>query len=129
MGCDIHTVFEYKGRWDYLNQWDSFGGELSLTRDYDMFGVLAGVRRGGAVIDPRGYPVDMDYQAKEMRDKWSSDGHTPSYLSGTEYLSACVEYEARCGKEPPLPYRLLEALINECDKDNCDCRLIFVFDN
>lgn len=59
MGCDIHAFIEFKPKeYDY---WDSFGGELNLGRNYEMFGFLTDgeVRSGDSLkssIPPRGIP-------------------------------------------------------------------------
>lgn len=52
MGCDIHTYLEYQVADDYWRCLISNGG----SRDYSMFGILAGVRCDGCHIPPRGMP-------------------------------------------------------------------------
>lgn len=59
MGCDIHTFIEYS---DFTDQngdpyWQSFGGQISLGRNYTMFGVIAGVCDDTyQLFEPRGLP-------------------------------------------------------------------------
>lgn len=61
MGCDIHGYIEYK-RWPENESpyWD-FGGCFG-SRDYSMFGLMAGVRQGGCIVEPRGLPKDITRQ-------------------------------------------------------------------
>lgn len=59
MGCDIHAFIEFK-RGD---RWEPFSDELNIERNYDLFGAMANVRTGGAVVPPRGIPDDMAYMA------------------------------------------------------------------
>lgn len=68
MGCDIHTFIEFS---DFVGQdgephWQCFGGQINTGRDYKMFGLLAGVRGGEAIYDPRGLPGgEMSYQVND----------------------------------------------------------------
>lgn len=76
MGCDIHGYIEFR-KGDQA-RWESFGGRLSLDRNYAMFGLLAGVRRGEALITPRGIPRDVGYDVQDdftirVTDQYSGD--------------------------------------------------------
>lgn len=68
MGCDIHTFLEYS---DFTGQdgepyWQCMGGQFNTGRDYRMFGLLAGVRGGTALIGPRGIPEGkVSYQVED----------------------------------------------------------------
>lgn len=69
MGCDIHAYIEYREKPTKenvgYNPWRPFGSRTNLGRNYQMFGRMAGVRREGiAVVQPRGYPDDMGYEAE-----------------------------------------------------------------
>lgn len=61
MGCDIHCYVEFKGKGD--ERWRPFGGRINPGRYYRLFGRLAGVRGGTALVPPRGYPDDAAYNA------------------------------------------------------------------
>jgi hypothetical protein len=65
MGCDIHCYVEYQ-KSDYPG-WRDFGGRVNPGRDYSLFGRLAGVRSGPALVEPRGIPGDLAWAA---RDDW-----------------------------------------------------------
>lgn len=66
MGCDIHAFVEYKkSGTDY--GWWGLGGQMHLSRDYDVFSRLAGVRNYSGkppVVEPRGVPEDSSYQVR-----------------------------------------------------------------
>ena len=104
MGCDIHMHVERYC--DGLNKWvsaDYFAllPESTLDnpkfsfipiyddRNYDLFGVLAGVR-GSAVnnqIDePRGLPKDVSDIVYEDYIGWDMDAHSCSYLTLRELI-------------------------------------------
>jgi hypothetical protein len=58
MGCDIHAYIEYQTNKEiHPNNWWKVA-DLHLLRNYAMFGLMAGVRGGDALIEPRGYPMD-----------------------------------------------------------------------
>lgn len=68
MGCDIHTFIEYSDFTDRNGDpyWSCFGGQINHGRDYTMFGLLAGVRGGEALISPRGLPEgNLSYQVED----------------------------------------------------------------
>lgn len=66
MGCDIHAYMEYR---QPGKDWQSFGGENHLDRNYAVFGELAGVRSAGEPVHAvRGAPEDMAWQANS--DYW-----------------------------------------------------------
>lgn len=52
MGCDIHAMMEVNDRNIWLN-----GGDPDISRNYDIFSLLAGVRGTHVPIsEPRGIP-------------------------------------------------------------------------
>ena len=66
MGCDIHGYIEFRNPERNPKRWEPMGGQLWLERNYLMFGLLAGVRDGGAMhIPPRGIPGDLGWEADE----------------------------------------------------------------
>lgn len=64
MGCDIHAFVEYSRKDDSREKkyWYGFGEEFHLSRDYLIFGLLAGVRVDvQPIVEPRGIPEDAGY--------------------------------------------------------------------
>jgi hypothetical protein len=67
MGCDIHAYAEYKSANN--DNWQTFGGEIVLDRNYKAFGQLAGVRSAGNPVFPvRGLPHDL--ACRSSNDWW-----------------------------------------------------------
>ena len=64
MGCDIHCYIEYAGLYNE-DYYDSFGGEIYIGRDYNLFNLMAGVRSHypNPVIAPRGIPSNLGFEA------------------------------------------------------------------
>jgi len=63
LGCDIHIFIEHKSKSSSV--WYGFGGEIFLPRNYNLFGLLAGVRGGDSIFPPRGIPDDIDITCQE----------------------------------------------------------------
>ena len=123
MGCDIHMVLERKigdewvGLHDYsapepeaLREFTVGKGESVPTgrwlsfkareRNYQLFGELAGVRTDGTLGNqPRGLPDDMSQLTRVTADGWGMDGHSHSYLSLREFVTA---YAAATDQTPML---------------------------
>jgi len=91
MGCDIHCYIEYRREG---GSWDSFGGEISPGRCYDLFELLAGVRgsKEKAVVPPRGMPGDPAFRAdldhKFLISTGGGDGHTTPEMAA-RYVKDC----------------------------------------
>lgn len=63
MGADIHVYIEYKEKTSSM--WHCFGERLNPGRDYDMFGIMAGVRYpSNKLFEPRGLPKNLSYEAE-----------------------------------------------------------------
>ena len=81
MGCDIHAFIEYRDKEDKREEayWEAFSGELSLGRNYYMFGYLTNgnVRYGGVNlkfgVDPKGLPKDPSYEIKNNSRLWITE--------------------------------------------------------
>ena len=58
MGCDIHSFVEYHTA-GAREAW--YFGTFDIGRNYVLFGLLAGVRCGGCLFQPRGLPDDMSF--------------------------------------------------------------------
>jgi len=95
MGCDIHCFKEKKknGVWVTADVWEdkyadgkSVPYETRFTgRNYQLFGVLAGVRKETSVtVEARGMPADACSEVKHAAESWGCDGHTHSWLTLAE---------------------------------------------
>jgi hypothetical protein len=74
MGCDIHayldvTEAEPDPERDYSGWISTFAHNIPIGRDYHLFGLLAGVRGGKALIEPRGVP-EYDQMGWRTRDAY-----------------------------------------------------------
>lgn len=94
MGCDIHAYIEYQPYKETNPDYWYLFADLSLMRDYAMFGLMAGVRGGDALIEPRGFPKNsaakyeyfllvVDHEADEERtcsrenaERWVANGNS-----------------------------------------------------
>lgn len=72
MGTDIHLYMEYSQKNDKRSDkyWANFGGRFSMGRDYELFGIIAGLRTTEDTkhIPLRGVPENMGYETRE--DWW-----------------------------------------------------------
>ena len=65
MGCDIHMYVEWKVKSRNDNYWDTFGGCINPGRDYELFGLLAGVRSDEVPMFPiRGIHDNMAFESR-----------------------------------------------------------------
>lgn len=134
MGCDIHAFVEYRQPKGDEGQdppeWRGFR-EAHLERDYEMFGLLAGVRSlVDPIADPRGLPPDIGFWTQCGQRDWQADMHTPTWLTFEEYAEVV---KRACGRISH-PYErvtyvgllgLMTALVGR----GCDVRLVLWFDN
>lgn len=85
MGCDIHVHVEVRdrghGEWAYYD-------ELDVGRDYELFGLLAGVRgtEFDCQINPRGLPRDASEETRIAHADYHDSAHTESCIYGDEFL-------------------------------------------
>lgn len=113
MGCDIHCMVEYRdvyaggdGKWHAIEiknpyrvyhipdndgnmvEYDSYI-EPYDGRDYQLFGILAGVRSDEypQMDDARGLPPDVSDEVRAKFDEYSDDYHTPSWYTLNELES------------------------------------------
>ena len=92
MGCDIHSYLEKytsvngENKWVNVDYWqinphhgiEGYGNEneyehlsFYIGRNYDLFGILAGVRSSEDPIEePRGLPEDVSDVTKREYEKW-----------------------------------------------------------
>ena len=65
MGCDIHAYLEVISKRDSDGrQFVDCVSEPSIGRDYDLFGRMAGVRGGDALVGPKGIPKDLSWRSQ-----------------------------------------------------------------
>lgn len=86
MGCDIHGMYERKGRWSWVN-----AGDPDIGRNYTTFAILADVRNEGGIppiSQPRlsfdeiaDWDFDVSDEFRALTKHWSSDGHSHSYVT------------------------------------------------
>lgn len=110
MGCDIHCRTEYYipavGKWFdmdlYLRKLGDKDGEVSeefsvvpvfTSRNYRLFGILAGVRydHPDKISDPRGIPNDCCQSVIDDIEIWEGDSHSHSYYTLKELMNANVK--------------------------------------
>jgi hypothetical protein len=97
MGCDIHLILECKnddGKWVGINNFNYISNHALgdpkdsgswyfwtvRSRNYELFGKLAGVRRQSLEgPKPRGIPADASELARMEIDHFGGDGHSHSW--------------------------------------------------
>lgn len=133
MGCDIHAHIEVK----IDNEWLYWGG-IDLSRNYTLFGVMAGVRcQKDTIAEPRGLPSDISKQTKFQSDVYGSDGHSHSWLNSREFISVIEQFSLDSRKDQ---WTNIGYLMGDSYKDFYkypedrtkgiqDFRLVFWFDN
>lgn len=68
MGSDIHAYVEQK---EHDNWWHL--ASVSAGRNYEMFGLLAGVRGSKPLYPPKGIPDDIGWVVQEEYTLWVTD--------------------------------------------------------
>lgn len=107
MGCDIHLMIEVKtnGKWkalsgekvDFLNNFDN--------RNYELFGILSGVRReapNGKPLMISGIPEDASKKVKDLLE--DGDAHSHGYAT-IDLIDAYPWNEMYWDREGTLPLR------------------------
>lgn len=98
MGADIHCYVEYteKAGSVPLDDWQCFGGRINPGRNYYLFGLLAGVRGGPPIFEPRGMPQSYSYEVRGDHLIYVSDGGGENTVTPerAEQLvnSCCAQY-------------------------------------
>jgi hypothetical protein len=161
MGCDIHVYLEKKKKINDVEQWvnidhwqknpyfnmEGYEDERELEhvsayqgRNYELFGILAGVRDNSMnpIDDPRGLPDDISNETRKEYELWGRDAHTPTYFTLDELLDF---YQKKPKHRETLDYFLVgikerfdnEFIFTRNNKRNKECeekfRVIFWFDN
>jgi len=97
MGCDIHAYVEI----NEFDRWWGVTGNISLGRNYQMFGLLSnGVRGYSGGLEPKGLPIDVGYQAQaDSRIRINKDITEDGYYEGgyCVTLKTAQDWEKRLG--------------------------------
>ena len=110
MGCDIHLFIEMRRHPE--NEWEAepttnYGendsalypyGVRSVSRNYHIFGLLAGVRENNCMFMPRGIPKDVTPLVEMAIEGWNRDAHTHSYLSLAEFKEVIAKTDYKNSK-------------------------------
>ena len=114
MGCDVHAsvIAETYGGFQ-----ETIFENVSMPRDYELFGLLAGVRDSNVtpISDPKGWE-SLPHNYLNPNDTYWGD-HTPSWLTFKELKKLPKRYKSS------LWYKLV-ALVA---KKHGDSKTIFVF--
>lgn len=149
VGCDIHLYEEQyckkEKKWKavkahtfVIEEDDFFEGNIPQMdptyqgRDYDLFGVLAGVRREFSYsFEPRGLPEDVSQEVETISKHWDGDGHSHSWLTLEELKEKMAEIIiVGQGNSDRFAYQGLEILVNFIEgTDRKNTRVVFFFDN
>ena len=84
MGCDIHGHLEIN--WGRSKRWWHVCN-IPDDRNYDLFGIFAGVRNYVNAIpisERKGIPDNSSYVVNYDLEKWTDDGHSYSWLTWKE---------------------------------------------
>lgn len=118
MGCDIRIFVEYYNH--RVGQWGK-PFEVEVNRNYDMFGILAGVRSLDyePIDEPRGVPADCK--------NWKSGDlpmyvHSHSFVYGEEVLARSKPSERRL-------LRVLRKIIKDSKLAPERVRFVFCFNS
>lgn len=123
MGCDIHLHVEFF----MYGHWKLFGSP-SVPRMYELFSLMAGVRRDRAgekyspMFKARGLPETMAWETKDDYLKWDADAHSASYLSAREF-SKVVDLV------PDPVLKAIVAAMKTLEWEDLKTRVVFWFDN
>lgn len=157
MGCDIHCYIEHRAKND--PHWQSFGGRINPGRSYGMFGRLAGVRRDGALVEPRGLPESLGWESasdskvyivegvgdapdgccrRSDAERWVASGSSTLCREGkavthpdwhTPSWLTPNEWEAALMPESLTEYRAVLAAMRSFETAGEEARIVFWFDN
>lgn len=127
MGCDIHAYLQITP----LNTSTSVGlGEANLGRNYELFGLMAGVRCHDYTpeADVRGLPDPIALDIKEEFDSRGEDAHTPSWLTTQELIRVCRKLEKIQGRRHQ-KLRSLCGFMVDLERRELHPQLVFWFDS
>lgn len=108
-----------------LGRWMLHGEDVYEGRDYELFGILAGVRGSRTPIsDPKGLPVDVTDYVKRLYDLWGWNNHSASWLTFDEIYNSRLDYDNHSLKQIAL--KMLSA---KRETQAEDVRIVFWFDS
>lgn len=117
----------WDGYWETFRLSNKWEDEIYGGRNYQLFGVLAGVRYA---VEPdfevKGFPNDAHPLTRVLFEQWDSDAHTPSYIH-LEEIGKWLD-----GNEEHDCFETLDKLYKDlkCSyPDGKDKRVVFWFDN
>lgn len=101
MGCDIHMFIEVThddGLFWRIDEVHEFGpahvpeeeklvNDLYAGRNYELFGLMAGVRGIRTLYEPRGLPHDVSLPVRLKYDSLKDWTHSHSFLSPSEFIN------------------------------------------
>jgi hypothetical protein len=129
MGIDIHGphIEELDG-----GHWYSVA-TMDTGRNTALFGLMAGVRAGHALVEPRGYPADLEQWERHCPLGYTpGECHTPSWLTFGEVLDvrrALYRELKREGVRKAGRWSMdLETIIAVMASRGADTRIVFDFD-
>lgn len=126
MGCDIHAHVEQ--RWNDQSMWFSCA-EFRPFRNYDLFGVLAGVRGDQKpIIEPRGLPDGLSVIVRNRYEGSCFDNHTSSWLTTNELDNVLGHYRSKTGAQRPADFMGILSFMRSIEPLG-PVRLVFWFDN
>jgi len=143
MGCDACLAIEYRYP---SSEWKSIGGVIDAPRNYEMFGLISGVRGGEALFEPRGLPVGE--LSREVSDacfepdsyynirmsgvvperRATGDYHSASWMSLDEYESVYAEAN-RTMDFVPVEYIVYLDMMRSMHRNGMNTRILFWFDS
>lgn len=155
MGCDIHTYAEKRvaGKWESVSVPDQeeseeeyphldYSGRITGGRDYELFGLLSGVRRDwGIKIIPESQMCLPEDVSETVKAQWKSedgDAHTEGWLDWQNLLNAQKEINVQLllGRLEPQTKDGIEELMesfqrhaNEYNLNVREMRIILWYDN
>ncbi len=104
MGCNSHIFIEVRSRYvtrppdgtppRVYESWHHWAMDIQESRDYGIYGALAGVRSDREPVVPvRGLPSDMGYRLTELFKDDMGGFHTPTWLIPSEFREALSNVE------------------------------------
>ncbi len=97
MGCDIHAYIEYKfSDCGYTEVFST--GEIHFGRDYELFGLIAGVRSSSfPIFLTRGFPdstapMPSNWYVRQKYEEFGKDAHSATWLSLPELKTIRSHY-------------------------------------
>lgn len=105
--------------------WKRHNREIYDGRDYELFGILAGVRGHSTPISyPKGLPFDVTDEVKRLHDSWGEDAHSASWLTFDDIYNSRLNYDNHS-----LQRIALDMLMVKRETQAEDVRIVFWFDS